>query len=424
MAGTELHHDEKAKASLTLGDVIRQTAKNYPDPRFHPKIFEQTTHYTLAGIDPSPYSVWVTADGIGTKPELAERLHTESIAQGNPAPDLFESLAFDTLAMIDGDEARFGRYMVGVAEIVDVNSAENKDVINALARGLKRACDEGRFALLNGETAELGYRTSGYGKTRLNWNAFGLSVVNPDKLLLGKELQPGQPIVAFRERSIRSNGLSKARAILEADYLWRFLLRSKEEYLNAELKEQGVLFESDDRSIKDVLSDIFGHDVLEQVLIPWHTLHTDIVKQLLTSSILYGPVIREAQGKIDEPRKVGMVAAAHVSGGGVPEKVKRMVEVKGLGAAIDPVFPDPEGVTSLLRLVEKLPQDIQDGLKIDDRAACQQWNRGIGFMVVTENSEEAEKLIDIASKMGYEAKVAGEITDKPEIAFRGHTWTY
>lgn len=33
----ELRPDEKGKASLTLGDVIRQTKDNYPDPRFVPK---------------------------------------------------------------------------------------------------------------------------------------------------------------------------------------------------------------------------------------------------------------------------------------------------------------------------------------------------------------------------------------------------
>lgn len=418
MSGVELHHDEKAKASLTLGDVIRQTAKNYSDPRFHPKIFEETPFYVHAGIDPSPYRIWPTADGIGTKPELAERWYTD-ISQN---ADVFEDLAFDTLAMIDGDEARFGKYMVGVAEIVDVNSAENQEVISALARGLKRACDEGHFALLTGETAELGYRTSGYGDTRLNWNAFGLSVINPDKLLLGKDLKPCQPIVAIKEKSIRSNGLTKARLILETAYLLAEGFGSKSEIIHHELRKEGVIF--DGTTIDGILRGIFGHDAIEQVLIPWHYRYPATVKQLLMPSRLYGPLMYKAQGKIDEPRNVGMVAAAHVSGGGVPEKARRMVEMKGLGAVIDSVFPDPESVTSLLSIYETFPQGVKDKLGVTDRVACQQWNRGIGFMVVTENEEEAKKLVDIAAEENYEAKVAGEITDKREITFRGHTWTY
>lgn len=418
MAIHEMRPDEKGKASLTLGEVIRQTSQNYPDPRFRPKIYETTPYYTIAGINPSPFSFWVTADGIGTKPELAERLFTDDPKDSS----VWEGLAFDTLAMIDGDEARFGRYMVGAANVVDQNTAEDKTVVGALAKGLKDACDQGQFALLNGETAELGYRTSGYGKTRLNWNAFGVSILNPEKLILGKDLKPGQPIVAFREESIRSNGLSKARAILETAFLLSLGLKSKDEYVHKKLAERGVIF--DRATIENVLAEIFGHDALEQILPPWHTLHPDIVKQLLMPSRLYGPIIREAQGKVDEPRKIKMIAAAHITGGGIPEKAKRMVENKGLGVSLDAVFPDPKGVTSLLSLVNSFPEDIKSKLKVDDKTACEQWNRGIGFVVVAANQEEAKKLVEVAGDMNCEAKVAGEIIDKPEIHWRGHVWQY
>lgn len=417
----ELRPDEKGKASLTLGDVIRQTKDNYPDPRFRPKIYKQTSHYTIAGIDSSPYSFWVTADGIGTKPELAERLYTESIVDNNPTLEVFEGLAFDTLAMIDGDEARFGRYMVGIAEVIDTNTADEK-MIDTLARGLKRACDEGQFALLNGETAELGYRTGGYGKSRLNWNAVGVSVFNPEKLILGKDLKPGQPVVAFREESIRSNGLSKARLILETAFLLDLGLKSKEEYLHQKLHNKGVIF--DKNTISAILTEIFGHDALEQVLPPWHTTYPNVVKQLLLPSRLYGPIIREAQGKIDEPQKIKMIAASHITGGGIPEKTKRMVENSGLGVALDTVFPDPQGVTSLLGLTDTFSESIRGKIKINDRTACEQWNRGVGFVVVTENQEEAKKLVGIAETMNCEAQIAGEIIDKPEISWRGHTWIY
>ena len=65
-------------------------------------------------------------------------------------------MAHDTMAMIKGDEDRFGRFLLGVAEVVDWNTAENIDIVCALARGLKQAADLGRFAVINGETAELG----------------------------------------------------------------------------------------------------------------------------------------------------------------------------------------------------------------------------------------------------------------------------
>jgi len=416
----ELFHDEKAQASITLGDVIRQTARNYPDSRFHPKIVAQTTHYTFAGIDPAPFSFWATADGVGTKPELAERLYTESL-KNIPAPEVFEGLAFDTLSMIDGDEARFGRYMVGAAEILDMNTAD-PEVISALARGLKAACDEGQFALLNGETAELGYRTSGYGNTRVNWNAVGISVFHPEKLLLGEKLREGQPIVAFREKSIRSNGLSLARRILETSFLSQNGFRSKEDYLLQKLDEQGIKIDGSD--IGQVLNDIFGHDAMEQVLLPWHQIYPKITQELLMSSRLYGPIMYEAQGKIDEPRVIDLTAAGHISGGGVPEKARRMVERHGFGVAMEPIFPDPTSVSDLLDLASELPEEVQEQLGVTERKASETWNRGIGFVMVTENMAQAENLVQLAQQKNYEAAVAGEVIAQPEIHWRGQVWNY
>ena len=417
MASERLSPDQKGQASITMGDVIRRTRNNFPEARFRPQIYKETTNYTIAGIDPSPYRFWVTADGIGTKPELAERLLDET-----SDPSHFEGLAFDTFAMIDGDEARFGRFLVGIAEVLDANSAIDQRVIAALAKGAEEACNKGRFAFLNGETAELGYRTSGYGNTRVNWNAVGISIVNEEKLILGDGLQPGQLVVAFREPSIRSNGLSKARTIIETAYLQGLHFDSKQEMVAHFLRTRGM--RGSNQEIENELRNLFGHDALEQVLIPWHKKFPDVTKQLLKPSILYDPIIYDAQGGVEGERKVNMIAAAHISGGGVPEKGKRMVESKKLGLAVNAIFPDPDGVQSLLAIAEKLPQEIRQKIGINDRIACEQWNRGIGFMVVVPNQEEAKKLIDIAGQHECEAGIAGEVIDQPELQFKGYKWRY
>lgn len=106
----------------------------------------------------------------------------------------------------------------------------------------------------------------------------------------------------------------------------------------------------------------------------------------------------------------------------MPEKVKRMVAPKRLGAYIEPKFPDPEGVKNLLQIAQTLPNKGQD--LIDDRTACQQWNRGIGFLVAVKSPHDAYIFIDEAEHMGYEAAMAGKILEEPKIEFRGHTWTY
>ena len=316
-----LSPDLKGQASITMRDVVRRTRNNFPEARFHPTTFRETTNYTDLGIDPSPYKIGGTADGIGTKPELAERLYNET-----QDPIFFEGLAFDTFAMIDGDVARNGEFLVAILEVLDANSVADQRVVAALAKGAEVACNKGRFALLNGETAELGYRTSGYGNTRINWNAVGISIINEEKLILGEHLQPGQLVVAFREKSIRSNGLSKARTILETAYLQSLHFDSKQDMVAHFLRARRMT--GSNQEIANALTSVFGHDALEQVLIPWHQKFPEVTKQLLMPSILYGPIIYDAQGGVEGERKVEMIAAAHISGGGIPEKGKRMVESK------------------------------------------------------------------------------------------------
>lgn len=418
----EIQHDEKAIASLTLGDVVRQTAHNFPDSRFHPVVYAQTQFYTISGIRTGEYAFSANSDGIGTKPEFSERLYAKSILDGNPDPEVFANRAYDAMAMIESDVARWGMYLPAVTNTIDFNSASDKSVVAAIARGLKAAADEGQFAVINGETAELGYRTSGYGDVRINWNAAANPLVNPDKLYLGRELAPGQPVVAVRETSIRSNGLTKARAILEADYLVSQGLTGKKEYVERELTRQGVTLGETD--IIGILTTIFGHDALEQVLPPWHELRPEVTKQLSMPSRLYGPLIYASQGKIDEPKNVDIVAAAHISGGGIPEKAKRILQEKGLGISLDAVFPEPPGIQSLLQIYDALPEFAKEGLKLNDRIACEQWNRGIGFLIVTKNMNEAEKLIELGTDKDYELAIAGKIIDRPEVQFRGHTWLH
>lgn len=415
-AENQLTPDAKGEASLTMHDVIKRTSDFFPDSRFRPKVIRETSHYTIAEINPAPYGFWPTGDGIGTKPEMAERLFT---SDGNP--DNFRSLAHDVLSMVKSDEDRFGRLMVGVVEIIDINSAK-PEVISSMAEGVYDCAKEGRFAVLNGETAELGYRTSGYGDTHVNWNAVGISIVNPAKLILGESLKPGQPIVAFREKSIRSNGLTRARAIVEQRYLLKNTpYKTKAEYVADYMRKNGFL--GGEEYVLKKLDELFGHDVLEQVLLPWHTVDPDIARLLKEPSNIYGTVMYDAQGGVDGPRRVDLVAAAHISGGGVPEKGKRMVEPYGLGLSLDHVFPDPGAVTKLMEL-DGLNEEKTGKALINDRSAYEQWNRGIGFLVVTADDASANELVRIANSQNIEAAIPGRVIDKPEIQIGGHVWTY
>lgn len=412
----------KIDASLAWGEVIRQTANNFPDPRFRAEIYHDSPFYHLYSISSTDrYRFSSRADGVGTKIEIAERL-----SDHYQDPKYFKTLPFDAYAMVDGDIARDGHFFLGVTQIIDMNAAE-PTVVSCIAEGAEEACHKGRFALLNGETAELGMRVSGYGPVRFNWAAVGKTLDNPEKRITGEGLKPGQPIVAVREPGMRSNGFTTAREILEADYLrqqgysskFRYFMDNLSDHLTEHLWGKIKL---GNNSTLEYLNQLIGHDFLEQVLVPWHQLEPSLANELLRPSILYGPLMYDALGGVDGERQIDIVAAAHITGGGISEKVGRMVRPKELGAHIDSIFPDPHGVTRLLEISKTLPDEGAN--IIDDRGACEKWNRGIGFMVVTETSNHTEDFVKLAESLGYEAAVAGEVIDKKEIEFRGHTWTY
>lgn len=411
--GVTLVPDSKELAGNAFARVVARTRDCFPDPAYRP-IDDGGGTRVLTGR----HALSVNSDGTGTKPELAERLFD---ATGNTV--YFERPAHDVVAMVADDAARSGHFTVGIVNCVDVNSADHPGFAEALARGMEQACRAGRFALLNGETAELGYRVPGPGTCRLNWNAVALAVVNSDKELRPSSLRPGQPIVALREPTIRSNGLSSARAILEHAYLAQRGL-TRELWLG-----EAVASRFDSATRRAEMLELWQlvcdqqPSLNEQMMVPWHEQFGDLAERLSRPSRIYSPLVYEALGGVDGAVAVPLIACVHVTGGGIPLKARRMLGKTGLGARFEAVFPDPDGVDELFELAERHPR--ADGSPmVNNRSACEQWNRGIGFACVVPDAAVAESLVQLAGSLGYEAAVAGEILDQPCVEWRGEVWRW
>jgi len=408
----DISPDAKEVASHTFADVVYATRYNFPEAAYRPEY--RNERYSLS---PGPHRIIAGADGIGTKPELAERLATMN---PNMSAEYFEGLAHDVIAMVADDAARDGHFVLGIMNALDVNSAEDPEFIGALARGMKNACDIGGFPLLNGKTAELGYRTPGMGNNHLNWNAVAVQLVNERKIISGEKLKPGQPVVGLREGSIRSNGLTRARQIVEQAYISQLDAgATKRDFLIADIRAR--LTGIDEHLASDLLNAY--PSILECEHLPWHTQFPKLTKKLLTPSTIYAPLISAAQGGVDGNVQVPLVACAHITGGGVPFKGKRMMQKSGLGLHLEAVFEDPAGIKELLELAEQYPHPTKGSL-VTHRQACEQWNRGIGFLCVLDQYSDAEEFIALAEQMGYEAKVAGETIAEKKIEWHGETWTY
>lgn len=295
-------------------------------------------------------------DGIGTKTEVHERLARHDKA------------AFDLFAMVCDDAVVRGAEPVLLGSILDVRSLGEKnesyiDFVRQLAAGYIDAAKAARVAVINGEVAELGARVHGHGPFNYNWGAGVVWFANGARLFSGREIKEGDSLVGLREHGFRSNGLSLVRRIMEKTY-------GKE----------------------------------------WHyeTLKRENLGELIAHpSTIYTAAVVDMFGGFESEPRAEIHGVAHITGGGVPGKLGRVLKPSGLGAVISELF---EPCEAMLYCQEK------GGVAPEE--AYRAWNMGQGMIVITP---EPEKTIAVAGEHGIEAKVVGEITKNPGIVIKNRS---
>jgi phosphoribosylformylglycinamidine cyclo-ligase len=300
-------------------------------------------------------------DGVGTKVEIAERV-------GN-----HRTIAHDLFAMICDDAAVRGGEPLAVGSILDVRQLNDNETthqaIAQLARGYMEAAKLAGVVVVNGELAELGGRIDGYvdmrdksGGFNYNWGGVVLWDALKSRALDGSTIQPGDALVGFAEKGFRSNGITDVRNAFEHRY-GRY----------------------------------------------WHRQHlprlgTQSLGELaLRPSTIYCQVITELTGGRDRDKdpRAEIHGVAHITGGGQPSKLGRMLEPSGYGAAIDSPLDPP-----------KIMLEVQRIRGFSDETAYGKWHMGPGMIVATP---EASKVISVAKEHGIEAKEIGMITEKPGL---------
>lgn len=298
--------------------------------------------------------VGAASDGIGTKQVIAERLSSYT---GNFS--CHKGLMYDLFAMPVEDALVKGAEPVIINWTINFNKP-HIELAKYLALGSIEAAREARVAVFSGETADLGDIVGGFGKQRYLADATIVWVANKKRALNGMDVKIGDSIVAFEEKGFRSNGLTLVRKIGEK---------------------------------------AFGKK--------WHEREIDgnnIAELALTPSRIYCSAVVDMFGGYNMKPKASVHAVAHITGGGIPEKMKRVLAPSGLGAIIYNQFEPPR--------VMKLFQDLG---KVKDLEMYKTWNGGNGMMIITN---EPDKVISVAEKKGIVAKKAGEIIKEQEIILK------
>ena len=317
-------------------------------------------------------------DGVGTKIEIAERLDDHSV------------IAHDLFAMVCDDAVVRGAEPIAVGSVLDVRQLNDTEhtrlAVRHLAEGYVRAAKEANVVVVNGETAELGGRVDGYrlGPSLLqkiynfvlmrkfpdnsfnyNWAAATLWIAHKERMLTGHQIKPGDALVGLAEHGFRSNGITDVRKAMRKNYgpQWH----------------------------NQVETDLGNVSLGRLVQIP---------------STIYAGFVSELTGgyDIEKEPKAEIHGVAHITGGGQPSKLGRMLEPSGLGVVIDDPIEPPQIMTY-----------VQELRGFSDEKAYGKWHMGAGMVIVTP---EPEKVQTEAEAQGITAQKIGYVTDEPVIRIK------
>lgn len=293
-------------------------------------------------------------DGVGTKVEVSERLDDHSV------------VAHDLFAMVCDDAVVRGAEPIAIGSILDVRQLENNEhtrlAVEQLASGYVEAAQKAGVVVVNGEVAELGDRVGGYGEFNYNWGASVLWLAHKERILTGHQIEPGDALVGLAEHGFRSNGITDVRKAMLERYGPRW---------------------------QDVVVGELGE--------------VSLGKLVQKPSIIYSRFVSDLTGgyDIDKKPKAKVSGVAHITGGGQPSKLGRMLEPSGLGVEItDPIEPP------------QIMLEVQEIREFDDKTAYGKWHMGSGMIIVTP---EPKKVLAEAEAHGLIAQEIGVVSEDPKI---------
>lgn len=274
-----------------------------------------------------------STDGVGTKALVAQ------------AAGRFETIGVDLVAMCVDDLVCQGAEPLFFLDYIAVGRLD-PDHIEQLVEGVAEGCRQAGCALLGGEMAE---HPGAMEPGEFDLVGFAVGVAERDELVTGAAIAPGDVLLGLPSTNLRSNGYSLARRIL---------------------------FERAGRALDDPA---------------YPGAHHTVADELLKPSVIYAPAILALL------REVDVRGVVHVTGGGIPGNVARVLP-PNVDAEIDRRSWEPPRIFGEL-------QRLGD---VDDDEMARVFNLGLGMIVVVPASD-GFKALDALRSHGHHAAEVGRV---------------
>jgi phosphoribosylformylglycinamidine cyclo-ligase len=274
-----------------------------------------------------------STDGVGTKVKVAQ------------AAGRLRGIGHDLVNHCVGDILVQGARPLFFLDYIAVDRMVPEAVTEVIV-GLAEACRRNGCALLGGETAEM---PGVYRPGEMDIAGTIVGSVARDRLLDGSRIAAGDLLLALPSSGLHTNGYSLARRAL--------------------LENAGMNL--DDRPA------VLGGASIADALLEPHRTYLPTVWPMLDAGLVHG--------------------MAHITGGGLPDNVPRVLPAD-LGVAIEKAAMPRPPIFDLI---------VAAG-GVSEREAYRVFNMGFG-MVLFVAPEAAERVLAIAAEQGDEARVVGRV---------------
>ncbi len=341
-AGVDRNQRHESKKAL---DMLKET---YPLSHFGPVM-----HLPYSNIFQLTSDQWLdlTIEGVGTKVLLAELAGKH------------DTIGVDAVAMAVNDVIRSGATPLAISDNIHAQ-ASNPELVKQWLAGIVEGANQSSCPVVSGEIGDVAEIINGL-SVGAGFDMIVASVgqVSQDRIITGKSIKAGDPIIGLSSSGLHSNGITFARKIL--------------------LKQWGGKYQMGD--------------------IP-EGLGREVVSEMLEPTKIY---VKAFLALLDAVKVKG---AVHITGDAYLKFNNLARFSEGIGFEFDNFKPQP-----IFGLIQQTARDI--GFTVTDEEMFRTFNMGWGFGIIVDKADQ-DRALDILEKAGEKPEQIGKITDKPQITIQ------
>jgi phosphoribosylformylglycinamidine cyclo-ligase len=320
-----------AEADAGLRNIVRRITATWPTSGFG--AVKLPIGYFANVVDIGGIGLAISTDGVGSKAIVAQMLGR------------YDTIGIDCVAMNVNDLLCVGARPVSMVDCIAIDRADAR-VLDGIAIGLAEGARQAGVSICGGEIAQLPDMVRGFD---LVGTAVGTVPLN--RIIVGRDLKPGDAVIGIASNGIHSNGFTLARR---------------------------VLFGAAGLGADDVLPE----------------LDCTLGEELLRPTFIYVPEILDIIAQVPSVK-----ALIHITGDG-------LLNLSRVDAAVGFVLdalPSPPSVFDVIERHGAVPRSEM----------FEVFNMGVGFCVVVA-AADAETTLTILGRHGRNASVIGYAIADPD----------